>query len=74
MTLLPVPGSPTMTHRPPCWQWTRSVSSTSWAPLPRQNLAERRLDQGQIVGALAALVRDVTSVGIFVGLRLEGGL
>jgi hypothetical protein len=44
------------------------------ASLPRQSLAERRLDQGRIVDALTALVRDVTSVGIFVGLRLEGGL
>jgi len=28
-TLLPVPGSPTRTQSPPCWQWTRSVSRIS---------------------------------------------
>src|SRR6185312_840977 len=32
MTDLPVPGSPSMRQRPPCWQWTLSVSTIScWA-------------------------------------------
>ena len=32
-TLLPVPGSPSTRHRPPCWAWTRRMSKIScwWA-------------------------------------------
>ena len=28
-TLLPVPGSPSTRHRPPCWAWTRRMSKIS---------------------------------------------